>query len=71
MATVERSEFITQSEARRLLDVSKPTFSRIIQRAGVESFTDPTDARVLLYRRAAIEALLTPHRKDPEYANEG
>lgn len=50
-------EFITATEACEYLGVSPDTFRRIVRDLNLPTVSDPTDARVKLYNRAAISAL--------------
>lgn len=50
-------EFITATEACEFLGVSPDTFRRIVRDLNLPTVSDPTDARVKLYNRAAITSL--------------
>jgi chromosome partitioning protein len=50
-------EHISATEACDFLGVSPDTFRRIVRDLNLPSITDPTDARVKLFNRAAITAL--------------
>lgn len=50
-------EFISATEACEYLGVSPDTFRRIVRDLSLPTVSDPTDARVKLYNRAAIAAL--------------
>ncbi len=49
--------YFTTREAADRLEVSVPTFRRIVEREALEAFNDPTDARLTLYRVKDIETL--------------
>jgi predicted DNA-binding transcriptional regulator AlpA len=51
------SEFISATEACEFLGISPDTFRRIVRDMNLPTTSDPTDARVKLYSRAAITAL--------------
>ncbi len=60
---VGNTEYLTQTEARTLLGRGgRPMDIKTFQKAskGIEALKDPTDARVWLYRKSDIDALLTP-----------
>lgn len=57
------TEYLTQTEARTLLGRGgRPMDIKTFQKAsqGITALKNPTDARVWLYRKADIVALLTP-----------
>lgn len=63
------SDYISASEACELLGISSDTLRRLIKTHNLPLLSDPTDARVKLYERAAIMALkrqpihiATPHK---------
>lgn len=63
------SDYISASEACDLLGISADTLRRLIKTHNLPLLSDPTDARVKLYERAAIMALkrqpitiATPHK---------
>ncbi|HEV2764390.1 MAG TPA: AAA family ATPase, partial [Pyrinomonadaceae bacterium] len=51
------SEYISATEAIEFLGISPDTFRRIVRDLNLPTTSDPTDARVKLYSRAAITAL--------------
>jgi chromosome partitioning protein len=51
------SEYISATEACEFLGISPDTFRRIVRDMNLPTASDPTDARVKLYNRAAITAL--------------
>jgi chromosome partitioning protein len=51
---VSGSDYISASDACELLGVSPDTFRRLVRTNNLSTISDPTDARVKLYERAAI-----------------
>jgi len=54
---VSSPEYITATEACDFLKVSPDTFRRIVKDLDIPAISDPTDARVKLYKRVAIASL--------------
>lgn len=64
--TEERPDYLTAGEARELLQVSKPTFSRMLRDGRLVAYRDPRDKRLTLVRRADVARLLAgPQRVAP------
>lgn len=67
----QRPDFITASEARRLLGVSKPTLARLIREGALPTTDSPLDKRVKLVRTSDVLALLPFQRQRPSGGGSG
>lgn len=54
---MQPTEFVTASEACEILGVSADTFRKLTREHQLQTINDPTDGRVKLFIRAAVEAL--------------
>jgi excisionase family DNA binding protein len=52
--------FVTMSEARQQLGVSKVTIVNIVKKAGIATFRDPRNGRVRLLRESDVQRLTEP-----------
>jgi hypothetical protein len=50
-------DLITLSEAARVLGVSRPTMSRVVNKVPLKTYQDPLDSRAKLVSRADVRAL--------------
>lgn len=64
-------EFITASQARRLLGVSKPTLARLIREGALPTTDSPLDKRVKLVRTSDVLALRPFQRQRPPGGGSG
>ena len=55
---MDRDEYMTVTEARRLLRVSKGKMAKLIREGNLPNEDDPLDERVKLVKRSDAEALM-------------
>ncbi len=59
---IEGKEYLTQKEAMEFLGVSDKTFYKNYKDV-LDEYTDPTDKRVILYKKADLLALKQPRHR--------
>jgi hypothetical protein len=60
-------QYVTQRQAYRRYGLAPLTLRRRVEDGRLQTFVDPRDDRVLLYRTADLEALQQPRPRTPEH----
>lgn len=62
---IEGKEYLTQKEAMEFLGVSDKTFYKNYKQV-LDEYTDPTDKRIILYKKVDLLALKQPRPKSKD-----